>query len=123
MRLSRALEEKRPRYNRKKHDKVINARPHEMGQSGEKIYRNVEMGNFASPVVLYRCCFVSFSPHSPHLMAHDWLGDQHFSSYEVKNWIDSWILSKDEKCFHCGIHLLAERWAKVVANDGQYFET
>nr|CDS28081.1 transposase [Hymenolepis microstoma] len=46
--------------------------------------------------------------------------DQHFSSYEeVKNWIDSWILSKDERF----VRLLPERWAKVVANDGQYFET
>nr|CDS32100.1 hypothetical protein HmN_000406800 [Hymenolepis microstoma] len=36
-----------------------------MGQSGEKIYRNVEMANFTSPTVLSRCCAVSFSPHSP----------------------------------------------------------
>ncbi|EGI62114.1 Mariner Mos1 transposase [Acromyrmex echinatior] len=32
-------------------------------------------------------------------MAHD-LADQHFRSYEeVKNWIDSWIASKDELSF------------------------
>nr|CDS26135.1 Mariner Mos1 transposase [Hymenolepis microstoma] len=52
------------------------------------------------------------------------LADQHFSSYEVvKNWIDSWILSKYEKLLRRGIGLLPERWAKVAANDGQYFET
>nr|CDS35333.1 Mariner Mos1 transposase [Hymenolepis microstoma] len=67
-----------------------NARPPEMNQRGEKISRNVEMGNFTSlATVLSRCCSVSFSPHSPRSMAHG-LADQHLSSYEeVKNWMDS----------------------------------
>nr|CDS26851.1 Mariner Mos1 transposase [Hymenolepis microstoma] len=71
-----------------------------------------------------RCCYVClFSPHSHRSMAHG-LADQHLSSYEeVKTWIDSWFLSKDEKFFHRGIRLLPERWAKVVANGGQHFET
>ena len=50
-------------------------------------------------------------PYSPdvapsHLfrsMAHG-LADQHFRSYEeVKNWIDSWIASKDDQFFRRGI--------------------
>nr|CDS30124.1 Mariner Mos1 transposase [Hymenolepis microstoma] len=89
----------------------------------KKISGNVEMGNFTSLAVLFRCCSISFSPHSPRSLTHG-LAHQHFNSYEeVKNWIDSWILSKDEKCFGRGIRLLPERWVKVVANDGQYFET
>nr|CDS29825.1 Mariner Mos1 transposase [Hymenolepis microstoma] len=57
-------------------------------------------------------------PH-PRSMAHG-LADQHLSSYEEeKNWIDSWILSKDEKSYRRGIRQLPDRWAKVVANDGQ----
>ncbi|KAG5309960.1 MOS1T transposase, partial [Pseudoatta argentina] len=52
------------------------------------------------------------------------LADQHFWSYEeVKNWIDSWIASKDDQFFRRGIRTLPERWEKVVASDGQYFES
>nr|CDS32205.1 Mariner Mos1 transposase [Hymenolepis microstoma] len=55
-------------------------------------------------------------------MAHG-LAHQHFSwCEELKNWIDSWILWKDEEFYHREICMLPERWAKVVANDGQYFE-
>nr|CDS28892.1 Mariner Mos1 transposase [Hymenolepis microstoma] len=127
MPLCRALKEKQPQY-KERHGKVNlqhdNARPSEMGQSGgRKICRNVEMGHFTSPAtVVSRCCSVSFSPHSLRSVVHG-LAHQHFSPYEeMKNWIDSWILSKDEKFFHRGIHLLPERWAKVVANDSEYFE-
>nr|CDS33933.1 Mariner Mos1 transposase [Hymenolepis microstoma] len=90
-----------------------------------KISQIVEMGNFAtSPATLSRCCSIWFSPHSSRPMAHG-LAHQQFSSYEeVKNnCIDSWILSKDDKVFRRGIRLVLERWAKVVADDGQYFET
>jgi len=56
-------------------------------------------------------------------MAHG-LVDQHFRSYEeVKNWIDSWIASKDDQFFRRGIRTLLERWEKVVTSDGQYFES
>ena len=55
-------------------------------------------------------------------MAHG-LADQHFRSHEeVTTWIDSWIASKDEQFFRRGIRTLPERWEKVVASDGQYFE-
>jgi len=50
--------------------------------------------------------------------------DQHFRSYEeVKNWIDSSIASKDDQFFRRRIRTLPERWEKVVASDGQYFES
>jgi len=55
-------------------------------------------------------------------MTHD-LFEQHFTSYEdIKNCIDDWIASKDEAFFRRGIHMLSERWEKVVASDGHYFE-
>ncbi|KAG5313941.1 MOS1T transposase, partial [Pseudoatta argentina] len=37
-------------------------------------------------------------------------------------WIDSWISSKDMSFFRRGIHVLPERWEKVVSSDGQYFK-
>ncbi|EGI60239.1 Mariner Mos1 transposase, partial [Acromyrmex echinatior] len=55
-------------------------------------------------------------------MAHG-LSEQHFTSYEdIKNWIDNWIASKDKAFFQRDIRMLPERWEKVVANDGQYFQ-
>jgi len=44
------------------------------------------------------------------------------TSYEdTKNCINDWIASKNE-AFRRGIHMLPERWEKVVTNDGHYFE-
>ena len=122
MRLSRALRDKRPQYL-ERHDKVIlqhdNARPH-----------------VAKPVKTYletlKWEVLPHPPYSPdiapsdyHLfrsMTHD-LADQHFRSYEeAKNWVGSWIESKDESFFRRGIRMLPERWEKVVASDGQYFD-
>ena len=41
---------------------------------------------------------------------------------KTKNWVDSWIVLKDEAFFRRGFRMLSERWEKVVASDGQYFE-
>ena len=55
-------------------------------------------------------------------MAHC-LADQQFYSYkDIEKWLDSWIASKDEHFYRNGIQPLPERWAKVVANNGQYFQ-
>ena len=122
MRLSRALRGKRAQYehwNEKvilKHD---NARPH-----------------VATPVKTYletlKWEVLPHPPYSPDIapsnyyllrsMAHG-LSDQQFRSYEdIEKWLDSWIASKDENFYLNGIWALPERWAKAVANDGQYFE-
>ncbi|KAG5319404.1 MOS1T transposase, partial [Pseudoatta argentina] len=105
------------------HDKVIllhdNARPH-----------------VAKPIKTYletlKCEVLPHPPYSPdiapsdfHLfrsMAHG-LADRRFHSYkEAQKWIDSWIASKDMSFFRRGIHVLPERWEKVVSSDGQYFK-
>ncbi|KAG5325192.1 MOS1T transposase, partial [Pseudoatta argentina] len=103
-----------------RHDKVIllhdNARPH-----------------IAKPVKTYletlKWEALPHPPYSPdiapsdfHLfrsMAHG-LADRRFHSYEeAQKWIDSWIASKDMSFFRRGIHVLPERWEKVVSSDGQ----
>ncbi|KAG5319832.1 MOS1T transposase, partial [Pseudoatta argentina] len=105
-----------------RHDKVIllhdNARPH-----------------VAKPVKTYletlKWEVLPHPPYSPdiapsdfHLfrsMAHG-LADRRFHSYEeAQKWIDSWIASKDMSFFRRGIHVLPERWEKVVESDGKYF--
>ena len=47
---------------------------------------------------------------------------QHDNARLIEKWLDSWIVSKDEHFYRNGIRALPERWVKVVANDGQYFE-
>ena len=123
MRLSRALKDEWPQYN-DRHDKVIlqhdNARPH-----------------VVKPIKTYletlKWEVLPHPPYSPDIAPSDYhlfrsmthgLADQHFRSYEeVKNWIDSWIVSKDDRFFLRGIRMLLERWKKVVASDEQYFES
>ncbi|KAG5307856.1 MOS1T transposase, partial [Pseudoatta argentina] len=72
----------------------------------------------AKPVKTY------IAPSDFHLfrsMAHG-LTDRRFHSYgEAQKWIDSWIASKDMSFFRRGIHVLPERWSKVVESDGKYF--
>jgi len=45
-----------------------------------------------------------------------------FTSFaEIENWLQNWIVSKDESFFRNGIRKLLEKWEKVVGSDGQYF--
>ena len=122
MRLSRALREKRPQYEQR-HEKMIlqhdNARPH-----------------VAKPVKTYletlKWEFLPHPSYSPDIAPSDYylfrwmahgLADQQFRSYEdIEKWLDSWIASKGEYFYSNFIRALPERWAKVVANDEQYFE-
>ncbi|GFV61876.1 mariner Mos1 transposase [Trichonephila clavipes] len=130
MRLSRALKDKRPQYN-ERHDKVIlqhdNAQPH----VAKVVKTHLETLKWEVCILPFQVCILplyspDLAPSDYHLfqsMAHG-LADQHFRSYEeVKNWIDSWIASKDKQFFQRRIRTLPERWEKVVASDGQYFES
>ena len=113
---------KRSQYA-KRHDKVIfqhdNARPH----VAKVVKETLEALNW--DVLPHRPYLPDIAPSDYHLfqsMAHG-LAEQHFTSYEeAKNWVDSWIASKDEEFFKRGIRMLPERWPKVVERDGQYFE-
>jgi len=119
MSLSRALKKKRAHYYFR-HDKILlhdNARPHIV--ASVKTYLETQMRVLPHP------------PYSPHIAPSDYhlfrsmthgLSKQHFTSYEDTKNIDDWIASKDEAFFRRGIHMLPERWEKVVANDGHYFE-
>ena len=40
----------------------------------------------------------------------------------IKNWLDSFLAAKPAKFFWDGVHKLREKWEKVIASDGQYFE-
>ncbi|GBP50274.1 Mariner Mos1 transposase [Eumeta japonica] len=76
-------------------------------------------------VLLHRPYPPDIAPSDYHLfrsMTHA-LSEQRFTSYEdTKNWVDSWIASKDKEFFRLGIQTLPERWKKVVTSYGQYFD-
>jgi len=122
MRLKRALKEKRPQYEQK-HDEIIfqhyNIRPH-VAQTVKTYLEKLKWEVLPHPPYS-----PDIAPSDYHLfrsMAHG-LAEQHFHSYEeAKEWIDSWIVSKDVSFFRRGIQMLPERWEKVVASDGQYFQ-
>ncbi|GBP30478.1 Mariner Mos1 transposase [Eumeta japonica] len=122
MRLSQALKDKRPQYN-ERHDKVI--LQHDNARAHVKVVKTY-LETLKWEVLSHSPYFPDVAPSDYHLfrsMAHG-LADQHFRSYEeVKNWIDSWNASKDGQFFQRGIRTLPERWEKLVASDGQYFET
>ena len=109
LQLSRSLKEKKRSEYAVRHDKVIlqhdNARPH-----AAKVVKDTLEDIAPSDYHLFRS------------MAHD-LADQHFTSYEeTKNWVDLWLSGKNEEFYRRGIRELPERWEKVVACDGRYFQ-
>ena len=122
MRLSRTLKEKRAHYY-SRHDKIIllhdNARPHVAAPV--KTY----LETLKWEVLSHWPYSLDIAPSDYHLfrsMTHG-PSEQHFTSYEdTKNWIDidDWIASK--AFFRRDINMLPERWEKVVASDGHYFE-
>jgi len=123
MRLSKALKDKRPQYN-KGHNKVIlqheNARFH-VANSVKTYLETLKWEVLPHP--LYSPDIAPSDYHLFRSMAHG-LANQHLCSYEeIKNWIDMWIASKDEQFFRRRIRTLPERWKKVMASDGHYFES
>ncbi|GBP26982.1 Mariner Mos1 transposase [Eumeta japonica] len=120
--LSRALKEKRPQYY-SRYDKIIllhdNARPHV--PVPVKIYLKT-LNWEVLPHPPYSPDIVSSDYHQFRSMAHAIL-EQRFTSYEnTKNCVDSWIALKDKGFFRLRICTLPEKWKKVVASDGQYFD-
>ncbi|GBP40140.1 Mariner Mos1 transposase [Eumeta japonica] len=110
MRLSRALKQKRPQYY-SRHDKIIflhdNARPH-VAVPVKKYLKTLDWEVLPHPPYS-----PDIAPSDYHLfrsMAHA-LSEQRFTSYEdTKNWVNSWIASRDKELFRLGIRTLSERW-------------
>lgn len=122
IRLCRALDENRPEYETR-HSEIIllhdNARPH-VAQPVKSFLEGMRWEVLPHP------------PYSPDIAPSDYhlfrsmqsaLTEQKFNKVQdIEKWVDRWIASKDPEFFSRGIHLLPERWAKVIAADGSYFE-
>ena len=122
MRLGRALLEKRSQYEHR-HQKVI--LHHENARSHVAKPVKTYLETLKWEVLSHPSYFPDIAPSDYYLfrsMAHG-LSDQQFCSYEdIEKLLDSWIASKDEHFYRNDIRSLVERWAEVVANNGQYFK-
>jgi [histone H3]-lysine36 N-dimethyltransferase SETMAR len=122
IKLNAAIKQKRPEYATR-HESIIfhhdNARPHVA----------VPVKNYLENVGWE---ILPYPPYSPDLAPSDYhlfrsmqnhRSGIRFTSVEgIKKWLDSFFALKNEQFFWDGIHKLPERWEKVVASDGQYFE-
>lgn len=120
--LNQAISSKRPQYGQR-HDKIIlqhdNARPHVAIGVKETLKR---LGWEILPHPPYSPDIAPSDFHLFRSMQHS-LAEQTFNSYkDIENWIDQWIASKNQEFFYRGIHSLPERWSKVVAVNGNYFD-
>ena len=122
IRLKGAIAEKRPEYATR-HEAIIfnydNARPH-----------------VAIPVKNYLensgWEVLPHPPYSPDLATSDYhlfrsmpnalTGIRFTSEQGIKNWLDSFLANNPAQFFWDGIHKFPERWGKVIASYGQYFE-
>ena len=118
MRLSRALREKRPKYEQR-HEKVIRQQDNAWSHVAKPVKTYLETLKWE--VLPHPPYSADIAPSDYYLfrsMAHG-LVDQQFRSYEdMEKWLDSWIASIDEHVYRNGIRTQPERWAKVEANDG-----
>jgi len=119
IRLKRAIAEKRPEYATR-HESIIfhhdNARPHVAVQV--KNY----LQNSGWEVLAHPPYSPDLAPSDYHLfrsMQNALTGIRFTSEQGIKNWLDSFLASKDETFFRRGIHMLSERWEKVIVSDGQ----
>ena len=119
IRLNCALREKRPKYEQR-HDKVIllhnNARPHVakvVKKYLETLKWDVLLHPYSPDIALSFFLLLLVVPKDA---ASHW-----FTSFaEIENWLQNWIVLKDESLFREGIRKLPERWGKVDS-DRQYF--
>lgn len=122
IRLKRAVQENRPEWEHR-HSKLIlqqdNAKPH----TSRVVKTYLDGQNWE---------VLAHPPYSPDIAPSDYylfrsmqsaLQDVRFTSYDsIRNWLVEWIASKDGDFFRQGIRELPDRWAKVVACDGAYFD-
>lgn len=120
--LNHALITKRPEWAQR-HGKVILLHDNAPAHTTKVVKETLKELNW--DVLSHPPYSPDIAPSDYHLfrsMAHG-LAEQHFANFEeVKKWVDSWFASKDESFYRRGIHLLPERWEKVVASNGAYFK-
>ncbi len=122
MRLSQAMDEKRPCSGKGGRDVVLlhdNARPHVAKVTKETIE------NLGWEVLPHPAYSPDLAPSDYHLfrsMEH-FFREKSFEDFKsVEKEVENYFASKPVSFFERGIRLLPEKWAKVIVNDGNYFD-
>ena len=122
IRLKREIDEKRLEYATR-HKAIIfhqcNAQPHVAIQVNNYLENS---GWEVSPHPPYSLDLVPSDYNLFRSMQNAVTGIRFTSEQGIKNWLDSFLAAKPVQFFWDGIHKLPERWEKVIASDGQYFE-
>ena len=122
IRLERAIAEKRPKYATRPKAIIFrnnSARPH------VAIPVKNYLENSGWEVLPHPPYSPDLAPSDYHLfwsMQNALTGIGFTSEQGFKNWLDSFLAAKPVQFFWDVIHKLPERWEKVIASDGQYFE-
>lgn len=121
VRMSQVLARKRPAVGVKKRKVILlhdNARPHVAKTTKETIE------TLGWEVLSHPAYSPDIAPSDYHLfrsMQH-FLQEKNYLDFEgVRKDVDLFFASKPASFYHRGIQSLPERWAKVVDNDGYYF--
>ena len=122
IRLKRAIAEKRPEYPTR-HEAIIFHHDNAWTHVAIPVKKYLENSGWE---------VLPYAPYSPDLASSDYhlfrsmqnalTGIRFTSEQGIKNWLDSFLAAKPAQFFWDGIHKLPERWEKVTASDGQYFE-
>ena len=120
-RLKLAIDQKRPALANRRgvvfhHD---NARPHTARITKQKLE---EFGWELLPQPPYSPDIAPSDYHLFRSMQHYLDGKSFRNVGDVRNFLTSYFEEKEEDFYRRGIEVLPERWEKVIANNGQYFD-
>lgn len=81
------------------------------------------MRSLTAPRVFSRHCFIQLSLVPVDITFYNTLKDTHFYDFKkVQKFVKNWINSKEESFYRRKIHLLPERWGRIIKNKGKYFD-
>ncbi len=122
MRLSEALEEKRPFMGKGKRKVILqhdNARPHVAKSTQATI---AELGWQVLPHPAYSPDLAPSDYHLFRSMEHFFRGKSYSDVESIRKDVGQYFAHQPTRFHEKGIQSLPERWLKVIANDGNYFE-